>query len=61
MKGPKGLREIHQIMENIYEEEKELTPAQRVEKRREESNKFMRERKLSLKRVKPGEPKHVVR
>ena len=53
MKGPKGLREIHKIMENIYEEEKELTPAQRVEKLREESNKFMLERKLSLKRVKP--------
>jgi len=50
MKEAKGLREIHQIMENIYEEEKELTPAQRVEKLREESNKFMRERKLSLKK-----------
>jgi hypothetical protein len=59
MKGPKGLREIHHIMESIYEEEKELTPAQRVEKLREESNKFMLERKLSLKRVKPGELKHV--
>jgi hypothetical protein len=60
MKAHKGLREIHQIMESIYEDEKELTPAQRVEKLREESNKFMRERKLSLKRVKPGELKHVV-
>jgi hypothetical protein len=60
MKGSKGLREIHQIMENIYEEEKELTPQQRVEKLKEESKKFMRERKLSLKRVKAGELKHVV-
>jgi hypothetical protein len=60
MKGSKGLREVHEIMENIYEEEKELTPAQRVEKVREESNKFLRERKMSLKRVKPSELKHVI-
>jgi hypothetical protein len=60
MKEAKGLREIHQIMENIYEEEKELNPAQRVEKLREESNKFMLERKLSLKRVKPSELKRVI-
>jgi hypothetical protein len=59
MKRPEGIREIHKIMEDIYEEDKELTPAQRVKKIKEESNSFLLEHKLSLKRIKPGEPKHV--
>lgn len=60
MKGLKGLKEIHEIMEKIYEEEKELNAEQRVKKLREESDKFMLERNLSLKRVKPKELKHTV-
>ncbi|GAG68751.1 unnamed protein product [marine sediment metagenome] len=60
MKKPKGLREIHEIMEKIYEEEKRLNAEQRVKRLREESDKFMRERKLSLKRVTPKELKHIV-
>jgi len=60
MKKPKGLREIHEIMEKIYEEEKRLNAEQRVKRLREESDKFMLERKLSLKRVKPKELKHIV-
>ncbi len=60
MKRLKGLKEIHEIMEKIYEEEKELSSEERVKKLREESNKFMLERKLSLKRVKPKELKHMV-
>ncbi len=52
MKEPKGLKEIHEIMEKIFEEEKVLNADQRVKKIREESDKFVMERKLSLKRVK---------
>lgn len=59
MKGLKGLKEIHEIMEKIYEEEKGLSAEQRVKKLREESDKFMLERKLSLKRAKPKELKHT--
>lgn len=54
-----GLKEIHEIMEKIYEEEKELSAEQRVKKIREESDKFMTERKLNLKRLKPKEVRHI--
>jgi len=54
MKKPKGLREIHEIMEKIHEEEKRLNAEQRVKRLREESD------KLSLKRVTPKELKHIV-
>lgn len=60
MKESKGLKEIHEIIEKIYEEEKGLSAEQRVRKLREESDKFLLERKISLKRVKPKELKHVV-
>lgn len=59
MKEPKGLKEIHEIMQKIYEEEKELSAEQRVKRIKEESDKFMTERKLDLKRVKPKELKHI--
>jgi len=59
MKGVKGLKEIHEIMEKIYEEEKTLSAEQRVKKIKEESDKFIMERNLSLKRIKPKEPKHI--
>ena len=55
MKEPKELKQIHAIMEKIYEEEKRLNAKQRVKKLREESEKFMLERKLNLRRVKPKE------
>lgn len=51
----KGLDEIHEIMEKIYEEEKGLSAEQRVKKIRQESDKFMVERRLNFKRVKPKE------
>jgi len=60
MKESKELKEIHGIMEKIYEEEKRLNAKQRVRKLREESEKFMLERKLNLRRVKPKELKHVM-
>lgn len=59
MKRLKGLDEIHGIMEKIYEEEKDLTPEQRIKKIRKESEKFLLERKLTLKRVKSKELKHT--
>jgi len=59
MKEPKGLKEIHEIMEKIYEEEKELSTKQRIKKIREESDKFILERNLNLKRIKPKEVKHI--
>ena len=59
MKESKGLKEIHEIMEKIYEEEKVLSSDQRVKKIREESDRFVMERKLSLKRVKTKELKSL--
>ncbi|MEK6545552.1 MAG: hypothetical protein AAB257_06190 [Nitrospinota bacterium] len=59
MKTLKELKEIHEIMEKIYEEEKGLSAEQRVKKLREESDKFMLEWKLNLKRAKPKELKHI--
>jgi hypothetical protein len=59
MKELKGLKEIHEIMEKIYEEEKGLSAEQRIKKIREESDKFMMERNLNLKRIKPKEVKHI--
>ena len=55
MKRLKGLDEIHEVMEKIYEEEKNLTPEQMIKKLREESEKFLLERQLNLKRAKPKE------
>ncbi|MEW6002325.1 MAG: hypothetical protein AB1638_06745 [Nitrospirota bacterium] len=60
MKRLKGLAEIHEIIERIYDEEKDLTSEQRIEKLREESDRFLLERKLDLKRVRPKEVKHAV-
>lgn len=59
MKRLKGLDEIHEIIEKVYDEEKNLTPEQRIKKLREESERFLSERKLNLKRVKPRELKHI--
>ncbi|MCF6156864.1 MAG: hypothetical protein E3K36_16870 [Candidatus Brocadia sp.] len=59
MKRLKGLDEIHEIIEKISDEEKGLTPEQRIKKLREESDRFLFERNLNLKRVKHKEVKHV--
>lgn len=59
MKRLKGLDEIYGIMEKIYEEEKDLTPEQRIKKIRKECEKFLLERKLTLKKVKSKELKHT--
>jgi hypothetical protein len=59
MKRLKGLDEIHEIIEKISDEEKGLTPEQRIKIIREEADRFLLERKLDLKRVKPKEVRHV--
>jgi len=59
MKKLKGLDEVHEIIEKIYDEEKKLTPEQRIKKLREESDRFLLERNLNLKRVNPKELRHV--
>ncbi|MEI6155174.1 MAG: hypothetical protein WCQ90_13930, partial [Deltaproteobacteria bacterium] len=53
MKAPKALDEIHAIMEQIYEEEKGLSKEERVKKIRAESEKFMAEYNLKLRRINP--------
>ncbi len=59
MKRLKGLDEIHEIIEKISDEEKGLTPEQRIKKLREEADRFLLDRKLNLRRVKPKEVKVV--
>jgi len=51
MKESKVMREIHEIMEKVYEEEKHLTPEQRIKRIHEESERFLRGANLKLKRV----------
>lgn len=60
MKGLKGLKEIHEIMEKIYEEEEGLSSEERVKRLREESERFMQERKLVLRRARTRELKQTV-
>jgi hypothetical protein len=55
VKRLKGLDEIHEIIEKISDEEKGLTAEQRIKKLREEAVRFLLERNLELKRVKPKE------
>lgn len=56
-----SLNEIHKIMEKIHNEEKGLTPEERVRRIREESEKFLKERKIHLKTVSPKESGHILR
>jgi len=47
----KRLKEIHLIMEGIYKEEKNLSPVERVKKIRDESERFIKERNLKIRRL----------
>lgn len=51
MRRVKGLDEIHEIIEKIYDEEVDLSREQRLRNIREESDSFLLERRLGLKRV----------
>lgn len=55
-----SLKQIHKIMEEIYEEEKKLTIKQKIKRARRESDKFLRTRKLNLTRVTSKKSKKVV-
>lgn len=59
MKILKGLDEIHEIIEKISDEEQGLTHEQRIKKIHEEADRFLLERNMELKRVKPKEARHV--
>ena len=52
MNESKAMKELHDIMGRFYEEEKNLTSDQKVRKIREESEGFLRERGIKLKRMK---------
>jgi hypothetical protein len=52
MKEPKAMEDLHKIMEKFYEEDKNLSSEQKIKKIREESESFMRERGLRLRRMK---------
>ena len=52
MKESKEMEDLHKIMEKFYEEDKDLTSDQKVMKIREESESFMREHGLRLRRMK---------
>ena len=59
MKETKEMEELHKIMEKFYEEDKDLDPDQKVKKIREESERFMIERGLHLRKIKDGQPVRV--
>lgn len=52
MKESKEMEDLHKIMENFYEEDKNLSSEQKIKKIREESENFMREHGLRLRRMK---------
>ena len=60
MKEPKALKEIHEIMEIIYEEEKDLSIEERLAKIKNESEQFMLSRGLNLRRAKSKESKYAL-
>ena len=53
MKESKVMQELHKIREKIYEEEKDLSIEERVRKVREESEKYIQEHSIKLRRVNP--------
>ena len=50
---PESMAQIHRIMEALYEEEKQLTPKERLERLRKESELYLTQTGLILKRVNP--------
>ena len=45
---PKAMQEIHQIQEQIYEEIKDLSPVERVERSNKIAREFMKKHNLDL-------------
>ena len=50
---PESMAQIHRIREQFYEEEKHLSPQERVAKIHRESEALLKEWGLTLKRVRP--------
>lgn len=55
-----SLKEIHEIMEKIYNEEKNMNADQRAINARNEAEKFLKERNLKLKRIPQKEISHTI-
>jgi len=55
----KELKEIHEIMEKIYNEEKNLSREERIKRAKKEAEEFLLKRKLNLKRVGGKELKQI--
>lgn len=51
MKEPKPMREIHEIRERLYEEEKNLSMAERLKRTHEAAERFMRKSKRFRKKT----------
>ena len=51
--APDTMAELHRIREQLYEEEKHLSPQERVEKIRREADALLKQWGLTLKRVPP--------
>ena len=45
---PKPMKEIHEIQEQIYEEIKDLSPTERVERSNKVAREFMKKHNLNL-------------
>lgn len=54
------LKEIHEIMEEIYESEKDLSPIDRLKKLKRESEQFIKEKGLTLRRISGKKTNRVV-
>ena len=60
LKEPKAMREIHAIMEEIYEEEKDLTKEEIVVRIKKDSQQLIEERALTLDRAERITPNLVL-
>jgi hypothetical protein len=56
IKEPKAMREIHEIMEKIYEEEKDLTKEEILSRIKKDSQQLIEDRGLKLDRVEKISP-----
>ena len=55
---PESMAQIHRIREQLYEEEKHLSPQERVAKIHREADALLKAWGLTLKRVPPPDPLH---
>ncbi|MDY7034000.1 MAG: hypothetical protein SVY10_19075 [Thermodesulfobacteriota bacterium] len=60
IKEPSAMREIHQIMEEIYEKEKDLSKEELLARIKNESQQLIEDRGLKLDRIERGTPRLVI-